>query len=628
MHRGKRNSFLFAVVLMALALLPLLGAPVLGQTLEEKVRPFDLKNGMKFLVVERHEAPVVFCAVAYNVGSANEWPNVTGISHLLEHMMFKGTEMMGTKDYRKETPYIEKTDALGEKTIALRKEMGEWRFKRFEDFSKQVLESFTKAEKDSIGSNKYEQNNLVAEKIHAMKSLPDSLTRVAYLIEDQGVNYLDKYIEYELAWGDISKLLDEQRLYMVKDELWGQFMNNGSRFLNAFTSNDMTVYLEYIPANRLELFMDLESDRMERPVFREFWSERDVVMEERRLGENDPDEVLSEAFYSVAFSASPYKWPVVGWMSDLQTISREELRNYHDKYYLPNNAIGIVVGDVSFEHVKKLAERYFGPIKPGPEPPRIETREPEQRGERRVVVEHTANPELMIGFHKPIYPDPDASVFDVIESVLAGGRTSRLYKSIYEEKQLTAEAPRVTDGPGNRYENLMVIEAKPRAPHTLEEVEKAILEEVDKLKTELVSDRELLRVRNQIDANMIRSLGSNIGIAFQVGFGQMFYGDYHANFRIFDRIKQVNATDIQRVAEKYLVSQNRTVAWREQVKEEKPGEMGEEIDRAVLMRFIQTLPQDEQISIFQKFQSMKSDAERQAFGKELWERAKAAQGKK
>ena len=628
MHRGKGMSRLFAVALAALSILVFAEAQVAAQTLEEKVRDFDLANGMKWLVVERHEAPVAFCAVAFNVGAANEWPNVTGISHMLEHMMFKGTEMMGTKNYKKEIPYIEKTDALGERTIALRKEIGEWRFDRFHAFFKQMIESLPKEDKDRIGSNKYEQNKLVVERIRAMGALPDSLASVQYLVEDGGVNYFNKYLEYELAWGDIAKLLDEQREYLVKDELWGLFMNNGSRFLNAFTSNDMTVYLEYLPANRLELFMLLESDRMEKPIFREFWSERDVIMEERRLGENDPDEAIGEAFYSVAFTAHPYNWPVVGWMSDLQTIDREELQKYHDMFYCPNNALGIVVGDVTVEQVRKLAEKYFGPIKAQPEPPLVETREPEQKGERRVTVEHTANPKLMIGFHKPIYPDPDAAAIEMLESILAGGRTSRLYKTVFEEKQLTAEEVNVYDGPGNRYDNLMVIEAKPRAPHTLEEVEKAILEEIEKLKTEPVADRELQRVRNQIDASMIRSLGSNIGIAFQVASGQLFFDDYHAMFRSIERAKEVTAADIQRVAGKYLTAKNRTVGWRVRVEEEKKAGAEEEIDQQVIMQYIQSLPQEERMEIFKKFQTLRTPAEQEAFGKEIWERAKAAQGKK
>ncbi len=626
MHRGKRTSFLFAVVLAALSLLVLAQAQVAAQTLEEKVKEFDLKNGMKWLVVERHEAPVAFCAVAFNVGAANEWPNVTGISHLLEHMMFKGTEMMGTKNYKKELPYLERTDALGEKTIALRRDMGEWRFKRFHAFARQVIESFSKEEKERIGADKNEQNKLLAAKIRGMAALPDSIGAVPYLVKDGGVDYLGAYLEYELAWGEIAKVLDEQRQFMVKDELWGLFMNNGSRFLNAFTSNDMTVYLEYLPANRLELFMVLESDRMESPVFREFWSERDVVMEERRLGENDPDDVLGESFYSVAFTASPYNWPVIGWMSDLQTIDRKELQKYHDMFYTPNNAIGIVVGDVKLDQVKKLAEKYFGSIPAKPAPPRLETREPAQRGERRIVVEHTANPKLMIGFHKPIYPNPDAAPLAVLEGILGGGRTSRFYKTVFEEKQLTAEEPRVWDGPGERYDNLMVIEALPRSPHTLEEVEKAILEEIERIKKEPVTERELQRIMNQLDADMIRSLGSNLGIAFQIALGQLYYGDFRANFRSFERVKLVTAEDVRRVANEYLTANNRTVAYRVQTEKEAGAE--EQIDEKALMQYIQSLPQEEKMAIFQKFQSLRTQAEQEAYGKELWERAKAAQGKK
>jgi predicted Zn-dependent peptidase len=627
MRSHRKASFLTAVVLATLSLVA--WTPGFAQTLEEKVNEFDLRNGMKFLVVERHEAPVVFCSIAFDVGSANEWPNVTGISHMLEHMMFKGTKMMGTTGYEKEIPYIQKTDELGEKTIRLRKEMGEWRFKRFQDFSRQVLESFTVEEKERLGANKYEQNKLLVEKIRGMSQLPDSIANIAYLIEDRGANYLDKYLEYELAWGDISRLLEEQRQYIVKEELWRFFLNNGSRFLNAFTSNDLTMYVEYLPSNRLELFMVMESDRMESPIFREFWAERDVLMEERRLCENDPDEVLAEAFYSVAFTASPYNWPVVGWMSDLQTIDRKELEEYHRMFYAPNNAVAILVGDVTVGEVQKLAKKYFEHIPPQPEPRRVETREPEQTGERRLVVEHTANPRFMMGFHKPSYPDPDVAAISVMENILAGGRTSRLYKSIFEEKELTAAAPSVYEGPGDRLDNLIIIDAQPRNPHTLEEVETAILEQMERLKQEPVTERELQRVKNQLDANMIRSLGSNIGIAFQVGAGQLFYDDYHVLFRNLERIKEVTAEDVMRVANKYLTKNSRTVAYRVQIQEPGREAGGEEvIDRDALAKYIQTLSEDEQKALFQKMQQVRTEEERQALAKELMERAKAAAGKK
>jgi predicted Zn-dependent peptidase len=625
MHRkGRSLAFLVSVVLL---LVLAAQAPAATESLKDKVKEFDLENGMKFLVVERHEAPVAFCAIVFNVGSANEWPNVTGISHFLEHMMFKGTEMMGTTNYKKEKPYIEKTDELGEKTISLRKEIGEWRFAIFEDFYRDVLDTFTEEELEEIGTNKYKQNKLVVEKIKAMTTLPDSIAGVTYLLEDEGVNYLDKYVEYVTAWGEITRLLDEQRQYMVKDELWEAYMNNGSRFLNAGTSNDFTVYYVYLPSNRLELWMTMESDRMDKPIFREFWSERDVVMEERRLAENDPDDVLDEAFNSVAFTASPYKWPVLGWMSDLQTIDRKELVEYHRIYYAPNNAVAVVIGDVDFEQVKKMAKKYYGPLKQQPQPRMVETREPEQTGERRVVVEHEAEPKLMMGFHKPTFPDPDALTAMVVNSVLSSGRTSRLYKTIYEEQELVANPVRVYTGPGDRYDNLLVFSAMPRHPHTLEEVEAAILDQLEILKTEPVTDRELQRIKNQIDAQQIRQLGSNLGIAFTILMGQLYLGDYKAMFTMYERIKDVTQEDIMQFAETYFTPKNRTVAYRVEIQKEEgeaTAEGEEQIDRQILMQYIMSLGPEAAQEIQKKFMSMKSEQEAMEYAKELWEQAKAA----
>jgi predicted Zn-dependent peptidase len=612
-------------LLLTAALLILVQGMAAGETLLEKVREFELDNGMTFLVVERHEAPVAMMAIVFNVGSANERPNITGISHLLEHMMFKGTEMMGTEDYKKDRKYVEKTDVLGERTIELRKEIGEWRFEKFKALSAQIVAGFTDEENERVGTNVYEQNKLVAEKISAMDPLPDSLASVPRLVADKGTDYLDLYLEYELAWGEIMKLLDEQRQFMKKEELWETYMNNGTRFLNAGTSNDFTIYFVYLPANRLELFMVMESDRMEYPVFREFWSERDVVMEERRLSENDPDDVLDEAFNSVAFTASPYSWPVLGWMSDLQTIDRKELEAYHRTYYAPNNATAIIVGDVELKDVKKLAKKYFGPIKAQDPPPAVETREPEQKGERRLVVEHTANPKLQIGWHKPTYGHPDMPAFAVMQQVLGGGRTARLYKSVYEEKGLTMEQPRVYTGPGDRYDNLFIITAMPQQPHTLEEVEQAIYEEIEKLKTEPVTDRELQRVKNLIDAQQIRQQGSNLGIAFTLGMGHLYLGNYKEIFSFYDQVKSVTKEDIMRVADTYMTEQNRTVGYRVKIEEEgKGGEAEEQIDQMVLRAYIMSLPQEEQMAIVQKFQGMRSEAEAMAYAKELWEQAKAA----
>ena len=542
--------------------------------------------------------------------------------------MFKGTEMMGTKNYKKEISYIDKTDELGGRTIALRGEMGEWRFEAFKDFSRKVLGEFTDAEKEEIGADKFKQNKLLVEKIRGMGSVPAELASRKHLVQQNGKNYLETYLEYETAWGEIVRLTDEQRSnYVVNNELWETYMNNGSRMLNAGTSNDFTVYFVYLPANRMELWMTMESDRMDSPVFREFWTERDVVMEERRLSDNDPDDVLDEAFNSVAFTACPYKWPVLGWMSDLRTTDRNELVEYHRTHYSPNNATAVVVGDVDLAAVKKMAKKYFESIPAQESLPALETREPAQQGERRLVIEHDANPKLMIGYHKPIHPDPEAVVFDVLTDVLAGGRTSRLYKSIYEEKKLTAEPPAVYTGPGERYDNLMVITAEPRHPHTLEEVEAAIYEEIEKLKTEPIAGRELQRILNKLDSQMTQTLGSNLGIAFTVMMGEIFRGDWHAMFRQYDLVKEVTTDDVMNVSGKYLVPKNRTVAYRVQVKKEgaaEEGAAGEEVDQQALRAYIMSLPQEEMMAIVQKFQSMRSEAEAMEYAKELWEQAKAA----
>ncbi|MBD3178853.1 MAG: hypothetical protein GF417_04215, partial [Candidatus Latescibacteria bacterium] len=565
--RGTRRMFTVAAFTM---LLVLLGQPLAwGVGLEDKVNEFTLDNGMKFLVIERREAPVVFSAIVFDVGSANERPNITGISHLLEHMMFKGTRMLGTENYEEEIPYIQRTDSLGEATIALRKEIGEWRFELFEDFSRDIVEKFTIEETNSVGTEKYRQSSLVVEKIRKMESLPDSLSGIRYLLEEDGVDYLAKYLEYKEAWGEVRRLIAQQReKYIVNNELWELYQNNGANFLNAGTSYDFTVYFVYLPANRLKLWMVAESDRMDSPVFREFWVERDVVMEERRLGENDPDDVLNESFYAAAFKACPYQWPVVGWMSDLRTIDRKELADYHRIYYAPNNATAVLVGDVDVAEVRKMARKYFEPIPAQPAPPDVETREPEQQGERRITIEHSANPKLMIGYHKPNYPDPEDLAFNVMISVLGQGKTSRLYKSIYEEQELTASPPAVYAGPSNRYDNLLVITAEPRHPHTLEEVEEAVYKELEKLKKEPVSEREIEKVKNQMEADYVRRLGSNLGLAFTALMGELYYGDYMEIIRMQEKIKKVTPEDIRVAAEEYLTSKNRVVAHRIQVEEE------------------------------------------------------------
>ncbi len=303
-------------------------------------------------------------------------------------------------------------------------------------------------------------------------------------------------------------MMAEHRELIISNELWETYMNNGSRMLNAGTSNDGTFYFSYLPANRLELFMLIESDRMANPVFREFYTERDVVMEELRMGLNDPEGVLYDSFMSTAYTASQYGVPVVGWASDVSMITREDLQNYFDANYAPNNAVGFFAGDVDLEVVKVLAEKYFGTIPRGQDLPALTTKEPEQQGERRVVVKQDAKPSLMIGYHVPANPHPDSYALGALQSILSGGRTSRFYKGIYEEQGLTRDAPSAWIGPGDRLDPLFAISAEPKDPHTLEEVEAAIMQELERVKTEPVGNA---RARARVESGTRRHSSARWG---------------------------------------------------------------------------------------------------------------------
>lgn len=607
-------------LLIVLGLAPLV---LTAQTLEDKVTEFTLDNGMKFIVAERHMAPVAFTAIIFRVGSVDERAGITGISHLLEHMMFKGTRTVGTEDYDAELEYFDLEDRLAARMNDLKQQIGPWRLAVFEDFARQTVASMPEDLKKEVGSDRIKELSALIEMLQAPENLPDESELYPDLLEDGKTDYWDLYLDLKRRELELEEVLVEHSDLIISEELWDAYLQNGARMINAFTSNDMTGYIAYMPANRLELWMMLESDRIRDPVFREFYSERNVVAEERRLHENDHESVLYDELMATAFKASPYGRPVIGWMSDIQTISRDELIAHNKRFYAPNNAFAILVGDVDPAAVRKMAQQYFGDI-PAQEPPdRIETREPEQKGERRVVVEFPANPEVMIGYHVPTEPHPDSYPLDVLASILGQGRTSRFYKRIYEEGQLTAQAPAVSFEPGERLDNLLVIRAVPRHPHTTEEVEEAIYAEIEAIANEPPGDRELQRIKNMLDANLVRMLGSNLGIAFNLGMNEAFRGDWRAFMEDVEKVKQVTAEDVSRVAGEYLVSRNRTVATLVKAEEEE-GTADEVVDFRTLMEWVRTLPEDEQEQIFERVQSM-TEAERDEYARQLMERMKSEQ---
>jgi predicted Zn-dependent peptidase len=329
---------------------------------------------------------------------------------------------------------------------------------------------------------------------------------------------------------------------------------------NAGTSWDFTQYIVSLPSNKAELWMLMESDRFCNPVIREFYKERDVVMEERRLGiESQPQGRLIEEFLAVAYKAHPYGRHVIGHMSDLQTMTRSEAEDFFRKYYGPNNLTIAIVGDVNPRHIKSLARKYFARIPAGPKPDPVETVEPPQIGERRVTVEDPAQPFVVIGYHKPGIIHPDNAVFDAITDIIGMGRTSRLHKSLVKEKKIAVAASAFQGLPGNKYPGLFLFYAVPAKGHTHQECEEAIYEEVEKLKAELVTSEELAKAKTRARAGLIRQLDSNSGLAGQLTFYEVVTGDWRNLFNQLDQIDKVTAEDIQRVAKEYFTKKNRTV---------------------------------------------------------------------
>ena len=319
-------------------------------------------------------------------------------------------------------------------------------------------------------------------------------------------------------------------------------------------------YTISLPANRLPVWAAIEADRMANPVLREFYKERGVVMEERRLRNDDsPNGLLFETFTSAAFRAHPYGIPTIGWGSDILSLTPAETEAFFKTYYGPNNATIALVGDVNPKEVIALIERTFGKIPAAPSLPPIVTVEPDQRGERRVEVEFDAETIVAVGYHKPGLGHPDDEVFDVIDEILTDGLTSRLQTILVREKRIAASVGSDSNYPGVRAPNLFILTGTPLAPHTAAEVEAALYEELERLKKEPVPAKELEKILNNIDADLVRALRSNSGLASQLALYQTVAGDWRHVLKSRDKVAAVTAADIQRVATRYFTKSNRTV---------------------------------------------------------------------
>jgi predicted Zn-dependent peptidase len=457
----------------------------------EKVTEFRLDNGLKFIVLERHQAPVVSFITYTDVGGVNEPVGKTGVAHFLEHLAFKGTTKIGTTNYENERELLNKLDEISDRIKA-------------------------------------------AEKANR----PD---------------------EVEKLKAEFARVETEASKYVIQNQFGQIVQQSGGVGLNATTSADATRYFYSFPANKLELWMSLESERFLEPVFREFYQEKQVILEERRLRtDNSPIGQMVEAFLAEAFQVHPYRNPVIGYPEDLRNLARADVREFFETYYTPNNMTIAIVGDVDPTEVKRLAKIYFGRYPAKPNPPQVEEVEPPQTQPREVTLRLPTQPWYLEGYHRPAINDPDNAVYDMMASILSDGRTSRLYKSLIQEQQLALNAQGFSGFPGNKYPNLMLFYALTAPGHTVEEVAQALHHEIERLTSEPVSDLELERAKTKARADLLRSLDSNSGMASLLVEYQVKTGSWQNLFKQLESIESVTSADIQRIAQATFVPENRT----------------------------------------------------------------------
>jgi predicted Zn-dependent peptidase len=505
MNRQWRNLALAAGTLLAALAAP--AAAAAATEARVPVEEFTLDNGMKFLLVRRPEQATVMSGWVAKVGSANERPGITGVAHFFEHMMFKGTGTIGTKDARRDAEIIAEQEQLQERIRAL---------------------------------------YAVQRQRYRLGEIDDPF--------DPG-NRPPELVDLEAQF---QKLVDEQRALMVKDEYDKIYTAAGATGMNAGTDRDWTFYFVTVPANKLELWFWMESDRLAEPVFREFYSERDVVQEERRQSlESTPTGRFDEQLNAMFWTSHPYKWDTLGWMSDLKMLSLADAKDFFATYYAPNNLTAALVGNFDPAEVKALARRYFGRIPRGAKPvPDVVTLEVPQLAERRMNAECDCQPQVTMEFHTVPFRHRDSYALDVVEALL-NGRSGRLNKSLVLDRQIASSAS--ASQQSLKYAGLFALSAETRGDATPADLEAALTAELERLKTETVPAEELQKVKNQIAAASYRNLENPFWLMLQLLLYEG-WGDWHYINEWSGKTLAVTADDVQRVAKEYFTPENRTVA--------------------------------------------------------------------
>tara|TARA_B100000579_G_C22808702_1_gene843995 strand:- start:105 stop:1829 length:1725 start_codon:yes stop_codon:yes gene_type:complete len=503
-------------VLLGLFLVPLwLGAQQVA------VKEHQLSNGMKVLLLERNDAPSISGGWVARVGSVDERPGITGMAHLFEHMMFKGTPTIGTKDYEKDIEIIAAQEKVRD---AMRSE------------ERRMREMWRRGEITDLQD-------------------PDQKT-----------------VEWKQLNEEFKKLVEDHRKVIVKNEFDRIYTANGGSGMNAYTSYDHTAYFITVPANKLELFMWMESERLLRPVLREFYAERDVVFEERRMRtESTPLGKFFESFNSLFWESHPYSWPIIGWPSDITAISKKQADAFYGTYYMPQNLTLVMVGDFKSKPALALAEKYFGRLKKGEGlPPDVVTLEQPQKAEKRFYAEAETNPNVDIYWHTPAFGHKDTYPLSVLAQVLST-RTGRLHKELVLGKKLATDTWAWQGA--RKYAGEFNMGAEITDGNTPEMAEQEIYRLIEQIKTEPVPAKELQKVKNNFAAAEYRRLSSNHPILMQIMRSEGL-GNWREINEAGPKIQAVTPADLQRVAKKYFTQENRAVA----VYTRKPGTGGGDED--------------------------------------------------
>ena len=492
---------------LALLLIPAVLAAQSLAEFEKKITEFTLANGMHFIVLERHAAPVASFHLHVDAGAVNDPKGRTGVAHMFEHMIGKGTPSVGSKNYE--------------------------------------------MERDALADIEKLYDQLEAERNKGFRADSSAIERMQ---------------------AQVKVAIDRANAYVDQNAYPRVIEENGGVGFNAGTGVDYTAFHYSLPANRAELWFLMQSDWLRQVVFREFYKERDVVREERRMRiESSPQGKLQETLIATAFSAHPYQNFIAGWGSDIENLRVTDAREFFQTYYVPGNMTVAIAGDVDPKQMRRLAERYYGPLAARPMPPALRTVEPKQEGEKRVEIESPSQPIVLVAYKRPDARHADDAVLDILSTVLASGRTGLLYKDLVRDKKISLAAGAVANMPGSKYPNLFMLYSVPAMGHSAEENEKAAYVVLDKLSKAPVDAAALDRAKTKLRAGVIRQLDNNPGMAMQLALYHVSYGNWRKLFTAIDDLNKVTAADVQRVAREYFGKANRTVAYTVAPKPASPG---------------------------------------------------------